>query len=365
MELTEEDILEIKKRIAEFQEKNGQISRAQVNQIINAYVTEKSAPEDADVLSDAETTFLEGDTLSAYIDLKTAEHNELFGPLMGDQPAVSGYPTRVVGNTPSNMKAGARMLPYTPSHIEGGGRFVGPGFAPSEWADSIEGDEPSLSVKKGKPTWAAKNRLVGKTIYEGENLVDEFGKITDITNYEYEKGVSAIETYASMASNPAQQKAFLYLLEDHGFYGEGEPSSMALAGHTLDSNDVYAINDFLLSSAQRGLTWGAYARIVASQPEIIKDKPKSGGVQFSSAKDISYDAHRYAMATLGRPLTKEELKAAVASVQQQQAAATGSEAPASREVLTIEAVKDRAPQEAAVYGLGQALDVIFRQAGKG
>lgn len=337
--MDEKDLEEINRRIIAKQVQNGgTISKKEIQEIYDAYKLEILAKsvgnlegvdlsgEEGSIGDDVQLSTDE-DVAAALAQVQSADIAPL-GSLGGSSdPNKKTHPRRVVSNIKAHIDKGAYTLPSLPSHIEGGG-----------WTSS--------------------------TVYEGAYLVDEYQRITETQNYTYENSASAIEVYKSMAGNPAEQKAFLYFLEDHAFYGNSEPSAMALAGHTLDSSDYAAINSFLLASEGAGLTWRAYAKIVAKQPEILKDKPKSGGQQFSNAKDISYDAHRYAMATLGRPLTKAELKASIAWVQQQQAKATGSEAPASREVLTMEAVRDRAPQEAAVYGLGQALDMIFRSAGK-
>ena len=143
---------------------------------------------------------------------------------------------------------------------------------------------------------------------------------------------------------------FLSKLEDKGFYQGQKPSQLALTGNSLGDTDARAFDTYITAANVAKLTPMAFVSKMMSLPSA----PSVGGTgpQISSVEAARY-LRQESFVALGRPLTPSEMKVAISYVKSQVASKVNPDVAAQEKVLTS------APEEAAVYSLGLALNGLF------
>lgn len=111
-------------------------------------------------------------------------------------------------------------------------------------------------------------------------------------------------------------------------------------------------------------TWKATYRDMTNVPATPQGG-SGGGASYSSREDMASYLRSSAFRSLGRALTKPEMDAAIARVRSAQIAASGAGGATAPTLASASdaAVLSAAPEEAAAYGLGSALDILFKKHG--
>ena len=204
--------------------------------------------------------------------------------------------------------------------------------------------------------------------YKGNNLLDGQGNITSETAYQTDNEMQAYRVYNEMAMDTTQLKSFLGKLYQYDLYtGNTKPSSAALSGMTVKSEDIAGINRFLDYASSKGLTWKAAIGELSKSPPAANGGGKGGsGGSYSSTEDVVSTLRTSALAMLGRTLTPDEVKVAVKNIQNSEMArtsATGGDQATSLTTAANVAAEKANPADAAIYATGNAIDRIFSTLG--
>ena len=185
--------------------------------------------------------------------------------------------------------------------------------------------------------------------YSGQLLVDENGNITQYAFTDNTGGNQSAFLFTKLKQS-GQLSLFLSQLEDKGFYQGNKPSQLALTGNALGDTDVRAFDSYISAANIAKYTPMAFVSRMMSLPSA--PSTGSGGPQISSVEAARY-LRQESFSALGRPLTESEMKAAISYVKSQVASKVNPDVAAQEKVLTA------APEEAAVYSLGLALNGLF------
>lgn len=185
--------------------------------------------------------------------------------------------------------------------------------------------------------------------YSGQLLVDENGNITQFPSTDNTGGNQSIFLFQKLKKS-GQLSLFLSKLEDKGFYQGQKPSQLALTGNSLGDTDARAFDSYITAANVAKLTPMAFVSKMMSLPSAASTG--SGGPQISSVEAARY-LRQESFSALGRPLTESEMKAAISYVKSQVASKVNPDVAAQENVLTT------APEEAATYSLGLALNKLF------
>lgn len=201
--------------------------------------------------------------------------------------------------------------------------------------------------------------------YSGMNLVDENGNITQSTNTDNTGNSTSMLLFQQMkADNKLPQ--FLQALRTSNHYGSSTPSALALRGQGVEQKDLAAMDSFITSANLARYTPKGYLAIMEKNPGAYSGGGGSGSsVAFPNEQDIARTIRQESFTVLGRPMTPPEIRLAVRSVKQAYISAGGSggEQAPSLQTAAETAVAKTAGEEAAVYGLGTALDRLFKSGG--
>jgi hypothetical protein len=202
--------------------------------------------------------------------------------------------------------------------------------------------------------------------YSGMNLVDENGNITQSTNTDNTANSTSLLLFQQLkADNKLPQ--FLQALRESNHYGSSNPSALALRGQGVEQKDLAAMDSFITSANLARYTPKAYLAVMEKNPGMYSGGVGGSGssVAFPNEQDIARTIRQESFTVLGRPMTPAEIKLAVRSVKQAYISAGGSggEQAPSLQTAAETAVAKTAGEEAAVYGLGTALDRLFKSGG--
>jgi hypothetical protein len=209
--------------------------------------------------------------------------------------------------------------------------------------------------------------MAGSYNYSGMNLVDENNRIVNQTITDNSGGAAANLLFQQMkADNKLPQ--FLQALKSSNHYQSKSPSNLAVSGKGMTDTDYAAIDSFINSANLARYTPKGYLKQMEISPSSFS-VVSSGGSGSSAAYPNRMDTVRTlrdeSFRVLGRPMTPQEIKAAVGFVNHayiSAGAAGGEQAPSLQSAAEV-AVSKTAGEEAAVYGLGTALDRIFKRGG--
>jgi hypothetical protein len=202
--------------------------------------------------------------------------------------------------------------------------------------------------------------------YSGMNLVDENGNITQSTSTNNDQNATSMLLFQQLKAD-GKLPQFLQALKSSNHYGSANPSPNALKGTGVDQQDLAAMDSFITSANLARYTPKGYLAIMEKNPGVYSGGGSGSGssVAFPNEQDISRTIRQESFSVLGRPMTPAEIKLAVRSVKQAYIAAGGSggEQAPSLQAAAETAVAKTAGEEAAVYGLGTALDRLFKSGG--
>ena len=201
--------------------------------------------------------------------------------------------------------------------------------------------------------------------YSGMNLVDENGNITQSNNTLNSDNSAGTLLFQQLKAE-GRLPQFLQALKSSNHYGNRNPSPLALKGQGVDDSDLAAIDSFITSANLARYTPKGYLAIMEKNPGAYSGGGGSGSsVAFPNELDIARTIKQESFATLGRPMTPSEIKLAVRFVKQAYVSAGGSggEQAPSLQAAAETAVAKTSGEEAAVYGLGMALDSLFKNRG--
>lgn len=202
--------------------------------------------------------------------------------------------------------------------------------------------------------------------YSGMNLVDEKGFITQSTGTDNTGNSAGLLLFQQLKSENKLPQ-FLQALKASNHYGGRNPSALALKGQGIDTADLAAFDSFITSANLARYTPKAYLAIMEKNPGLYEATGGGSGssVAYPNEMDTARTLKNEAFATLGRALTPQEAKAAVRFVKQayMSAGSSGGEQAPSLQAAAETAVTKTAGEEAAIYGLGLALDRIFANKG--
>ena len=204
--------------------------------------------------------------------------------------------------------------------------------------------------------------------YSGSNLIDENGNVASRGKYDTSvSGADASNVYYEIINKDKTGSAiteFLETLRNYQYYGDSKPSELAKSRGGVEAKDLNAIAAFLDRSNNSMLTWKA---------ELINMKkvppgPSSGSgtaPSYSSREDMASYLRSAAFSNLGRALTQQEMDNAIKNIRDGQVAASGAGGATAATLASSSesAVLTAAPSEAAAYGLGAALDILFKKQG--
>lgn len=202
--------------------------------------------------------------------------------------------------------------------------------------------------------------------YSGMNLVDENGYITQSTNTDNTGNSVSMVLFQQMKAD-GKLPQFLQALKSSNHYGNSNPSPNALKGTGIDQQDLAAFDSFITSANLARYTPKAYLAIMQKNPGAYSGGGGGSGssIAYPNELDMSRTVRQESFAVLGRPPTPQEIKVALRFIKQSYASAGGSggEQAPSLQAATEAAVSKSSGEEAAVYGLGMALDRIFANKG--
>lgn len=232
---------------------------------------------------------------------------------------------------------------------------------------TVSGDfKNTIDPMTGKPYVGLEQKRYGSNVqwtYYGTNLVDENGKITN---------QNITENLNNAAANPLFQQLklegklpqFLQALKNSQHYGSRSPSQMALLGQGMTDADYTAFDSFINSANLARVTPRAYMQMMDKLPKAGSGGGGSG-VSYPSTVETNRYLRQASFEAFGRPMTPAEAKVAFQAVRAMYAKTSGAggESPPSLDTAAQEAVAQISGEEAAVYGLGMALDRIFANKG--
>ena len=233
------------------------------------------------------------------------------------------------------------IVPVTPAPI-----VTGEPTPPTRSVSSNQANLDAASIEKGSLR-TLHGGVKGAT-YSGQLLVDENG---NITQFAYTDRTSDQAGFLfTKLKQTGKLNLFLSKLEDKGFYQGQKPSQLALTGNSLGDTDARAFDSYIAAANAAKLTPMAFVPKMMSLPSAASTG--SGGPQISSVEAARY-LRQESFSALGRPLTESEMKAAISYVKSQVASKVNPDVAAQEKVLTA------APEEAATYSLGLALNRMF------
>ena len=227
----------------------------------------------------------------------------------------------------------------------------------------------SANLAAGAIKYGVNMALPGSGVgrYSGSNLTDESGNVASRGIYDTTNSSDAANVYYEIINKDKTGAAiteFLETLRNYKYYGDGKPSDLAKSKGGVEAKDLNAIAGFLDRSNNAMLTWKA---------ELINMKkvppgPSSGSgtaPSYSSREDMASYLRSAAFSNLGRALTQQEMDTAIKNIRAGQVAASGAGGVTAATLTNSSeaAVQAAAPGEAAAYGLGAALDILFKKHG--
>lgn len=234
------------------------------------------------------------------------------------------------------------IVPTTPAPI-----VTGEPAPPTRSVSSSQANLDAAAIEKG--SLRTLHGGVKGAIYSGQLLVDENGNITQFPSTDNTGGNQSVFLFQKLKQT-GQLSLFLSKLEDKGFYQGQKPSQLALSGNNLGDTDARAFDSYITAANIAKLTPMAFVPKMMSLPSAASTG--SGGPKISSVEAARY-LRQESFSALGRPLTESEMKAAVSYVKSQVASSVNPDVAAQEKVLTS------APEEAATYSLGLALNRMF------
>lgn len=208
--------------------------------------------------------------------------------------------------------------------------------------------------------------MAGSYNYSGMNLVDESGNITQSTNTDNTGNSTSMLLFQQLKAD-GKLPQFLQALKSSNHYGSANPSPNALKGTGVDQQDLAAMDSFITSANLARYTPKGYLAIMEKNPGAYSGGGSGSGssVAFPNEQDIARTIRQESFSVLGRPMTPPEIRLAVRSVKQAYISAGGSggEQAPSLQAAVETAVSKTSGEEAAVYGLGTALDRLFKSGG--
>ena len=204
--------------------------------------------------------------------------------------------------------------------------------------------------------------------YSGSNLVDENSNVSPRGVYDTSlSGTDAANVYYEIINKDktgASITEFLETLRDYQYYGDGKPSELAKSNGGVEAKDLNAIAAFLDRSNNNMVTWKAELINMKKGPKIGSSGSGSAP-SYSSKEDMASYLRSAAFSNLGRALTQQEMDTAIKNIRAGQVAASGAGGAMAPTLASSSeaAVQTAAPGEAAAYGLGAALDILFKSQG--
>ena len=204
--------------------------------------------------------------------------------------------------------------------------------------------------------------------YSGSNLVDENMDVSPRGVYDTGiTGTDAANVYYEIINKDktgASITEFLETLRDYQYYGDGKPSELAKSNGGVEAKDLNAIAAFLDRSNNNMVTWKAELINMKKGPKIGSSGSGSAP-SYSSKEDMASYLRSAAFSNLGRALTQQEMDTAIKNIRAGQVAASGAGGAMAPTLASSSeaAVQTAAPGEAAAYGLGAALDILFKSQG--
>lgn len=186
----------------------------------------------------------------------------------------------------------------------------------------------------------------GKYEYRGTALVNEKNELSR-PQYNPNK-----ESYGILRMmDPAARSSLLDLLYKKDFYDSGKPSPAGIG-----NADQAAMANFLEFSNFSGVTWNVAQLQIATLPDAQASGTR---VRVTAREDIEEVLRNESMRVLGRPLTANEIRQAVRSIQQQQIArASGAEQAPDLQVVAQQQVTQAAPSDARTYAAAKGIDIL-------
>ena len=209
----------------------------------------------------------------------------------------------------------------------------------------------------------------GRGSYSGSNLVDENRNVSPRGVYDTSlSGTDAANVYYEIINKDktgASITEFLETLRDYQYYGDGKPSELAKSNGGVEAKDLNAIAAFLDRSNNNMVTWKAELINMKKGPKIGSSGSGSAP-SYSSKEDMASYLRSAAFSNLGRALTQQEMDTAIKNIRAGQVAASGAGGAMAPTLASSSeaAVQTVAPGEAAAYGLGAALDILFKRGAK-
>ena len=210
-------------------------------------------------------------------------------------------------------------------------------------------------------------RRAALTKYTGSNLVDENRDVSRGMYLTSGSDNDAANVYWEIVNKDKTGSAiteFLSTLRDYGYYGDGKPSELSTSKGGFEAKDINAIAGFLDRSNNSMLTWKAELIEMKKGPKVGSNSSGTAPV-YSSREDMASYLRSAAFKNLGRALTQQEMDNAIKGIRDGQVAASGAGGVTATTLTSSsqQEVLAAAPGEAAAYGLGAALDILFKQQG--
>jgi hypothetical protein len=286
------------------------------------------------------------------------------------------YVIEVTGQNSDALEAKAE-LPLTPQEEKNQDtEMVGTYEAAQPGANLVDKTQYRARTVNISPANAAAGAVIkganrtqdGRGEYSGSNLVDESRDVANRGVYDLSpSGGDAAAVYWEIANGDKTGGAineFLATLKNYKYYGDGKPSDLANSRGGFEAKDINAIAGFLELSNNNMLTWKAQL----AQTKKVPPGPSSGSgtaPSYSSREDMASYLRSAAFKNLGRALTQQEMDTAIKNIRAGQVAASGAGGVTAATLTSSSeaAVQTAAPGEAAAYGLGAALDILFKKHG--
>ncbi|ANH49352.1 hypothetical protein uvFWCGRAMDCOMC429_029 [Freshwater phage uvFW-CGR-AMD-COM-C429] len=204
--------------------------------------------------------------------------------------------------------------------------------------------------------------------YSGSNLTDESGNVASRGIYDTSpSGSDAANVYYEIINKDKTGAAiteFLETLRNYQYYGDSKPSELAKSKGGVEAKDLNAIAAFLDRSNNSMLTWKAELINMKKGP-AVGSSGSGTAPSYSSREDMASYLRSAAFKNLGRALTQQEMDTAIKNIRAGQVAASGAGGVTAATLTNSSeaAVQTAAPGEAAAYGLGAALDILFKKHG--
>ena len=231
---------------------------------------------------------------------------------------------------------------------------------------TVSGDfKNTIDPMTGKAYTGLEQKRYGSNVqwtYYGMNLVDENGKITN---------QNLTDNNLNAAANPLFQQLkvegklpqFLQALKNSQHYGSSSPSQMALLGQGMTNADYTAFDSFINSANLARVTPRAYMQMMDKLPKA--GSGGGAGVSYPSTVETNRYLRQASFEAFGRPMSPAEARVAFQAVRAMYAKTSGAggESTPSLDTAAQQAVSQASGEEAAVYGLGTALDRLFKSGG--